>query len=46
MNRDNIISNIVYSMEGGDVDTSIINGKIVMRDRKVKNEFKIIDTLG
>ncbi len=45
MNKDNIISNIVYSMAGGDVDTSIINGKVVMRDRAVKGEFKIIDRL-
>lgn len=38
----NLISNIVYSMSGNDVDTSIINGKIVMRDRKVANEEKIL----
>jgi len=40
-----IISNIVYSMSGNDVDTSIINGNVVMNDRKVQNEFKIIDKL-
>jgi 5-methylthioadenosine/S-adenosylhomocysteine deaminase len=38
----NIVSNIVYSMSGNDVDTSIINGKIVMKDRNVENERKII----
>jgi 5-methylthioadenosine/S-adenosylhomocysteine deaminase len=41
----NIISNIVYSMGGSDVDTSIINGRVVMRDRIVENEFKIIDKI-
>jgi 5-methylthioadenosine/S-adenosylhomocysteine deaminase len=44
-NKSNIVSNIVYSMQGGDVDTSIINGKVVMKDRKVANEEKIIDKL-
>jgi 5-methylthioadenosine/S-adenosylhomocysteine deaminase len=38
----NIVSNIVYSMNGGDVDTVIINGKIVMKDREVENEEKIL----
>lgn len=41
-----IISNVVYSMGGNDVDTSIINGEVVMRDRVVENEFKIIEKLG
>jgi len=41
----NIVSNIVYSMTGNDVDTSIINGNIVMKDRKVPNAFKIIKRL-
>jgi 5-methylthioadenosine/S-adenosylhomocysteine deaminase len=40
-----IVSNIVYSMGGSDVDTSIINGKVVMKDRIVENEFKIIDRI-
>ena len=38
----NVISNIVYSMSGSDVDTGIINGKVVMRDRKVKGEEKCL----
>jgi 5-methylthioadenosine/S-adenosylhomocysteine deaminase len=32
----NPISNIVYSMKSSDVDTVIIDGKIVMKDRKIK----------
>lgn len=40
-----IVSNIVYSVSGSDVDTSIINGQVVMKDRAVENEFKIIDKL-
>jgi hypothetical protein len=32
-------------MGGSDVDTSIINGKVVMKDRIVENEFKIIDRI-
>lgn len=39
------ISNIVYSMEGGDVDTVIIGGKIVMKDRVVEGEFNILEGL-
>jgi len=42
VNKNNIISNIVYSMEGGDVDTSIINGKVVMKNRQVANESGIM----
>jgi 5-methylthioadenosine/S-adenosylhomocysteine deaminase len=38
----NLISNIVYSMNGNDVDSVIINGKVIMHERKVKNEEKII----
>ena len=30
-----IYANIVYSANGGDVLTSIINGKIIMKDRKM-----------
>jgi 5-methylthioadenosine/S-adenosylhomocysteine deaminase len=37
-----IISNIVYSMGGSDVDISIINGEMVMRGRVVQDEDKII----
>jgi len=44
-NKENLISNIVYSMQGGDVDTSIINGRVVMRDRRVENEDRIINKL-
>ena len=32
----NPISNLVYAANGGDVDTVIIDGKIVMQDREVK----------
>jgi 5-methylthioadenosine/S-adenosylhomocysteine deaminase len=38
-----MVSNIVYSMSGADIDTSIINGKIVMRDGEIPNGFKIIE---
>ncbi len=31
----NIVSNLVYSAKGSDVETSIINGKIVMENRKI-----------
>ncbi|MBU2068388.1 amidohydrolase, partial [Patescibacteria group bacterium] len=33
----NIISHLVYSVSGSDVETTIINGKIVMENRKIKN---------
>ena len=37
----NAVSNIVYSLEGGSVNTSIINGKIVMQDKKlISPEFE------
>ncbi len=37
----NAVSNIVYSLEGFSVNTSIINGKIVMQDRKfISPEFE------
>ncbi len=37
----NAISNIVYSLEGGSVSTSIISGKVVMQDRKfISPEFE------
>lgn len=41
----NIVSLLVYSATGADVDTTIINGKIVMRNRKVLtlNEQEIIE---
>jgi 5-methylthioadenosine/S-adenosylhomocysteine deaminase len=41
----NLVSNIVYSMQGSDVDTSIIDGKVVMADKKMENSFKILDKL-
>ncbi len=40
-----IVSNIVYSMSGSDVDTSIINGRRVMLGHQVEGEFKIMDRL-
>ncbi len=43
--KENIISNIVYSMCGSDVDTSIINGVVVMKDRAVNGELKIIERM-
>jgi len=41
----NLYANIVYSARGSDVDTVIIDGKIIMRDRVVKTleESKIIE---
>ena len=41
----NLIPNMVYSAHGEDVDTSIIDGKIVMQNRELKtvNEEKVID---
>lgn len=33
----NVISNLVYNTEGRCVDTTIINGEILMEDRKIKN---------
>lgn len=33
--RNNLISNLVYSTQASDVDTVIIDGKIVMRERKI-----------
>ncbi|MDD5594121.1 MAG: amidohydrolase [Candidatus Margulisbacteria bacterium] len=41
----NIYSNLVYSAGGGDVDTAIINGKLIMENRKMLtvDEGEIID---
>ena len=39
----NILSNIVYSCNGNCVSDVICNGKILMRNRKVKDEDKIIE---
>ncbi|MCK5026128.1 MAG: amidohydrolase, partial [Nanoarchaeota archaeon] len=38
-------SNLVYSANGSCVDTTICNGKILMRDRIVEGEDKIIDDM-
>jgi len=35
--KHNLISHLVYSANGSDVDTVLINGKIIMKDRKIKN---------
>lgn len=32
---DNLMANLAYSVSGFDVQTSIINGKVVMKDRKI-----------
>ncbi|MEA3514411.1 MAG: amidohydrolase [Nanoarchaeota archaeon] len=39
----NLISNLVYSANGSCVDTTICNGKVLMRDRIVEGEDKIIE---
>lgn len=41
----NILPNLVYSAHGEDVNTSIINGKIVMENRVIKtvDESKVIE---
>jgi cytosine/adenosine deaminase-related metal-dependent hydrolase len=43
----NPISNLVYAANGADVDTVIIDGKIIMQNREVKtmDEQKILDTV-
>ena len=40
----NIVSHLVYSAKGSDTDTVIINGKIVMNNKKIKrvNENEIL----
>lgn len=38
----NLISNLVYSANGYCVDTTICDGKILMRDRKVEGEEEIL----
>lgn len=40
----NLISNLVYAVNGDIVNTTICNGKILMQDRYVKDEEKIIKT--
>ncbi|MFQ6105870.1 MAG: amidohydrolase, partial [Candidatus Hydrothermarchaeaceae archaeon] len=41
----NVVSNLVYSASGSDVDTTIVNGKILMQDRKVitLSEEKVLE---
>lgn len=41
----NTVSNLVYSAVGCDVDTTIVNGRLIMQNRKVltMNEEKILD---
>jgi len=39
----NLISNLVYSANGSCVDTTICNGKILMKDRVVEKEDNIIE---
>ena len=34
--QNNLISAMVYSMNGSEVDTTIINGKIIMENKKIK----------
>jgi len=38
-----IISNLVYSANGSVVTTTICNGKVLMLDRKVKDELNVIE---
>lgn len=42
ISKGNLVSNIVYSMTGSDVETSIIGGSVVMRGREIKDESRII----
>lgn len=46
--RHNLVSNIVYAAQGSDVETIIINGKVVMENRVVKgvNEKKVLEKVG
>jgi 5-methylthioadenosine/S-adenosylhomocysteine deaminase len=39
----NLISNLVYSANGSCVDTTICDGKILMQDRKINGEEKILE---
>jgi 5-methylthioadenosine/S-adenosylhomocysteine deaminase len=41
----NIISNLVYSTDPSSVDTTICNGEVLMENRKVKDEKKIISNV-
>jgi 5-methylthioadenosine/S-adenosylhomocysteine deaminase len=41
----NLVSNIVYSAHGDDVDTAIVDGEIVMENRKLKriDDAKVVE---
>jgi len=43
----NIVSHLIYSASGSDVDTIFINGKMIMKDRKIKkiDEDKILNKI-
>lgn len=36
-NTGNVFSNIVYNAKGSNVSHTIVNGKILMEDREIKN---------
>lgn len=38
----NLVSNVVYSANGSAVDTLIVDGKVLMRDRKVPDEEQVM----
>lgn len=41
----NLYANLIYSANSSCIDTVICNGKILMRDRKVKGEEEILDNV-
>lgn len=45
MYRENIVSNLIYALEGLNVDTTIINGNILMHNKKLKASKHILDKL-
>ncbi len=40
LRKDTVVSNIVYSINGLNVDTNIVDGKIVVKDKKIKRGGK------
>jgi len=40
--RSNMVSHLVYSMSGG-VDSTIVNGKVLMRDGIIPGEEEILE---
>ncbi len=42
LTKDNMISHLVYSAQGG-VDTTIVGGKVLMRDGVIPGEEAILD---